>query len=265
MIRCMRLVPALVRFSTARVMAYRAEMVIWILSASLPLVMLALWNAVAAEGPIAGMGQGEMARYFAATLLVNQLTGVWIVWQLNYEIRTGLLSTQLLRPVHPLWHNAVWMMTALPIRALVMLPILGALLAWRPDLWVRPDPLMLPVFALSVAMAWALAFLVQATFAILSFWLDQSIGLFGVWYSGWALLSGYVAPLALFPDWAQRPLRFSPFRAMLGLPVELLGGFVSPREVGLDLAVQAGWVLGALVLVRVLWRRGLRHYGAYGA
>lgn len=265
MIRALRQLPALVRFSSARVTAYRAEMVIWILSASLPLVMLALWDAVAAEGALSGFGQGEVARYFAATLLVHQITGVWIVWQLNYEIRTGALSAQLLRPVHPLWNHAVWMLTALPIRAAVMLPILGVLWLWRPELWVSPDPWLLPALTISLILAWTLAFMVQAVFGLLSFWVDQSLGLFGVWYAGWALLSGYVAPLSFFPEWTQNILRWSPFRAMLGLPVELLGGFVRPAEVIPDLAVSAGWVAVAWALVALLWRAGIRRYGAFGA
>ena len=54
--------PALFRLGFASIVAYRAEMVIWILSATMPLVMLALWNAVTAEGAVAGFGQAEMGQ-----------------------------------------------------------------------------------------------------------------------------------------------------------------------------------------------------------
>lgn len=263
--RALRVTPALMRVSFARLFAYRAEMTIWILSASLPLVMLALWNAVAKDGPVAGFGQVELARYFAAALVVRQLTGAWIAWNLNFEIRTGALSPKLLRPLHPLWHDAVWMFTALPIRLVVLLPLLVALLLWRPELWLTPDPLALALFGVSVVLAWTLSFLVQAAFGVLSFWVDQSMGLFGVWYAFWALLSGYVAPLSLFPEAWQGGIRWLPFRAMLATPIEILGGFVEPAAALPDVAAQVAWTGVALALVAWLWRRGVRRYGAFGA
>ena len=90
--------PTLLRVGWAGIVAYRAEMVIWILTATLPLVMLALWNAAAANGPIGAYGQVEFARYFTINLIVRQLTGCWVMWELNYLIRTGGLSSWLLRP-----------------------------------------------------------------------------------------------------------------------------------------------------------------------
>ena len=46
-----RALPDMLRVGAAGIVAYRAEMTIWILSATMPLIMLALWNAVAADGP----------------------------------------------------------------------------------------------------------------------------------------------------------------------------------------------------------------------
>lgn len=83
----LRAAPALLRVGFASMVAYRAEMVVWILTATMPLVMLALWDAAAAEGPLMGFGQAEFARYFTVTLIVRQLTGAWIVWELNEQGR----------------------------------------------------------------------------------------------------------------------------------------------------------------------------------
>lgn len=261
----LRALPTLVKVSFARHVAYRAEMTIWILTATLPLIMLALWNAVVGEGTIAGFGQDEVARYFVATLVVRQVTGAWIVWELSWSIRQGTLSPKLLRPFHPLVEWAVWVLVAIPFRLLVLAPILAALVAWRPGLLAVPSPVAAVQLALALAIAWLLAYLVQCAFGLLAFWLDKSDGLFEMWMAVWGLLSGYVAPLAFFPETAQVVLRVLPFRAMLGLPVELLGGFVDPATAWADLAVGAAWAGGAWALVAVLWRRGLVRYGAVGA
>lgn len=260
-----RAMPELLRIGFAGMVAYRAELLIWILTATLPLVMLALWDAVAADGPVAGLGQAELARYFAITLIVRQVTGAWVVWSLNWEIRAGTLSAKLLRPVHPLWVSAAETAAAVPLRLVVLVPLVGALVAWRPDLVAWPGASWFLLGCVSAALAAALAFLVQAFFGILSFWLDQSMGLFGLWFSLWAVCSGYVAPLAVFPDAARRALDLLPFKAMLGTPVELLAGQLSGPDALWAVAVQAAWLVVAFVVVAFTWSRGVRRYGAFGA
>lgn len=261
----LRALPDLARVSVARHIAYRAEMTIWILMATLPLVMLAMWNAVAADGPVAGYGQAEMARYFVAGLIVRQLTGSWVVWELSFSIRQGRLSAQLLRPMNPLLPHAVWMITALPFRVAILSPIVIGVIAWRPDLLALPSLSAATLFVVSCALAWLLGFLVQCVFGLLSFWLDKSDGMFGVWFAAWALLSGYVAPLDVFPESMATALRWMPFRSMHATPVELLGGFLDPADALADVAIQIGWCAVAWALVAVLWRRGLVRYGAFGA
>lgn len=257
--------PTLLRVGFAGVVAYRAEMAIWVLSATMPLIMLALWNAVAADGAVAGFGQVEFARYFAATLVVRQLTGAWILWQLNYEIRTGRLSPLLLRPVNPLWYEGATMLAAMPFRMVILAPLLGALLWWRPELLAIPSAAAFALFLVSVFLAWVLSFLVQALFGMIAFWLDQSQGLYGVWFATWSLLSGYVAPMDVLPDAIRPVVDWLPFRGMLAVPVELLGGFLTWREALPEIGVQLGWVVALTALAVFTWRRGLRRYGAYGA
>jgi ABC-2 type transport system permease protein len=255
----------LVRVSVAAHVAYRAEMVIWIFTALLPVIMLALWSAVAAGGPLAGYDEPALARYFVAALVCRQLTGAWLVWELNHDIRTGRLSPQLLRPMSPLVFHAVQMVTAMPFRIVVLTPLVLAITVWRPDLFVLPSAAGFALFCVSISMAWLLNFFVQWLFGAIAFWLDKSDGLFNVWFTLWALLSGYIAPLDLFPEWAQPVLAWLPFRSMLAVPIELLGGFLTPEDALLDLSRQVGWTVVFGLAAWGLWRRGLKRYGAFGA
>ena len=265
MITTLRALPALARISAADHFAYRAEMTIWILTSTLPIIMLALWNAVVKDGAIGGFGAPEMARYFTATLVARQLTGAWAFWELSFQIRTGRLSAPLLRPIHPLVLQAVWMITAMPYRLAILTPVVAGLVAWRPDLLAFPGWPELALFLVSITLAWTLNFLIQVAFACLAFWLDKADGLFSAWFSVWMVASGYIAPLALFPEPARRALDLLPFRSMLAVPVELLGGFLRPADALDDLAIQAAWVVLTSALVAILWRRGVARYGAYGA
>jgi ABC-2 type transport system permease protein len=261
-IRVARAFPTLLRVAVAEMVAYRAEMVIWILTSTLPLVMLALWNAASAEGPLQGFGQAEFARYFAVTLLVRQLTGVWVLWEMNHLIRTGGLSPQLLRPMNPLWWQFAETLAAIPWRLVVLGPVLAAVALWRPEIMFVPSVARIAGFAVSLTFALLVAWFVQTLFGALAFWFDQSLGLFQVYFFVWGLLGGYVVPLPLLPTSVAKVAAVLPFHASLGAPVEVLLG-IAP--IGPSLAMQGAWVavLGA-ASVRV-WNAGVKRYGAVGA
>ena len=91
---------ALWRLGLAEAVAYRAAMLVWILTTTFPLVSLALWHSLAASGPIGDYGRGDFVAYFVAAFLIRQLTASWVVWDLSAQIASGDLSTLLMRPVH---------------------------------------------------------------------------------------------------------------------------------------------------------------------
>ena len=67
----LRAFPTLLRVGFSEAVAYRAEMLIWVLATTMPLVMLALWSAVAREAPIGRFGQSEFTAYFLADFIVR--------------------------------------------------------------------------------------------------------------------------------------------------------------------------------------------------
>src|SRR6185503_12640490 len=74
MLRALRAYPTLLRIGFAEAVAYRAELLVWMLTTTMPLVSLALWSAVAAAAPVGRFTQQGFAAYFLATLIVRQLT-----------------------------------------------------------------------------------------------------------------------------------------------------------------------------------------------
>ena len=68
-----RAYPALLRTGFAAAVAYRAEFLIWMFSTNMPLIMLALWAAVARNGPVGSYSQRGFVAYYLCTLLVRRV------------------------------------------------------------------------------------------------------------------------------------------------------------------------------------------------
>ena len=86
MLRTARAIPTLLRVGLAEAVAYRAEFLVWLLSTNMPLVMLALWSAVARDGPVGGYDQEGFAAYYLAALVVRLMTGAWVIWEMNLDL-----------------------------------------------------------------------------------------------------------------------------------------------------------------------------------
>lgn len=260
-----RAIPTLLRISAAETLAYRVEFAVWMLTTTLPLIMLGLWTSVAHEAPFAQFGSDEFVAYYLGALVIRNLTGSWVVWQINDDVRRGSLNMKLLRPMHPFVFYAFHHIASIPLRALIALPFaIILLLTSASDLLITDAP-RLAILAASLAGAWLLTFFILVSIGSLALLFDQSVAVFDVYLGVFAVLSGYLVPLALLPVWAQDIAAHAPFRYMLAFPVELLMGRFETGEALELLAVQWAFVAAAIALALSIWRVGLRRYEAFGS
>src|SRR5204862_5530153 len=130
-------------------------------STNMPLIMLALWAAVARSGPVGTYTQEGFAAYYLSTLLVRLVTGAWVVWELTMEIREGTLALRLLRPLHPLLAYSAENLRAVPLRGIVAIPVLSILL-WIARQQLGHDAVLWLLLIPALLGAWLLTFLAMA-------------------------------------------------------------------------------------------------------
>jgi ABC-2 type transport system permease protein len=259
-----RAFPALLRIGLLESLAYRGEMLVWILTTTMPLIMLALFTAVAREHPLGRYGAPQLAAYFLVTFIVRQLTSSWSAWQINMEVRDGTMSTRLLRPVHPLMAYAAESLASIPLRAAVALPVSVVLLLAVGAGQLTADPVLWVLWVVSLLGALAISVFVGFAIGALAFFVESATKVLDVWLTVYFVLSGYLIPIELFPARVRVALDWLPFRYQVGLPVELITG-AHGRLDALSL-VGRQWVFVGLsaVLTFALWRRGLARYAAFG-
>lgn len=262
----LRAMPTMLRVGLAETIAYRAEMIVWILTTTMPLVMLSLWTSVADEAPFRAYSQADFVAYYLAALIVRNLTSNWVAWQMGEEIRTGTLSMRLLRPVHPFTGYLATHLAAWPLRALMVTPVVAILFITDARHVVIDDPARLALFALSLVGAWLLTFWTFVVIGALAFFLEKSMALVEVYFGLFMLLSGYLVPLDLMPPWLGDLARWLPFQYMLGTPVELLiGRMPDVSSAAGAVAAQWAWASATMAAGVLVWRAGIRRFEAYGA
>jgi ABC-2 type transport system permease protein len=264
MIRELRALPGLLRVGFAGALAYRAEFLIWVLAYTMPLIMLALWTAVAAEAPVGRFGEREFSGYFVAALMVRLASGAWVVWDMNFEVRQGTLQRRLLWPIHTLLTFLAENLAAIPMRLVVVVPIAIATTCWLgPSIWVH-DAVQLSIIPLTWLGAFLLTFLPMAMIGTLSLFWESSLALYDLWLALYTVLSGYVLPLELFPPGLGKVVAVLPFRQMLAFPVENMLGLVGRERALQELALQWSYVLLFALLAHLVWRAGVKRFAAFG-
>jgi ABC-2 type transport system permease protein len=259
-----RALPTMLRIGISEALAYRAEMLVWIAATTMPLVMLALWHAVARTAPIGRFGGDQVVAYFLAMFIVRQLTGSWAVWLMNMEIRDGTLALRLLRPVHPLLAYAASGLAELPVRGLLAVPLATVALWFFAGPQLTRDPVIWVLWVVSVAFAWLITLAANLAIGCLALLIESSNKVMDAWLALYFVLGGYIVPVELFPRRLREVIDWLPFRYQLGLPVELMTAGHDRAEALALLARQCGMVAVMFAVVAVVWRLGVRRFAAFG-
>lgn len=254
------------RTTVATHLQYRVESLIWLFGGIVePTVYLVVWSTVAESsgGRLGTYTTGGFAAYFAIMMLVEHLTFSWIMYEYEFRVRMGRLSFVLLRPVHPIHADIADNVSYKVMTLVFLLPVAAGLMIvfdadFAPPLWA------VIAFLPALALAFVLRFLMEWTLAMAAFWttrvsaLDQTYGVAVLFFSG------QIAPLSLLPGPLADIAAVMPFRWFVSFPVELLLGRLTPAEALAGYLAQGAWIAVAYLLIRRVWRAGVKRYTAVG-
>ncbi|MDB9376146.1 ABC transporter permease [Nodularia sphaerocarpa] len=246
----------------AYMIEYRAELILWVLSGALPIILMGVWIEAAQSGQF-GLTPVDFARYFITVFFVRQLTVVWVIWDFESEVLQGKLSFRLLQPIDPVWHHVAGHVSERVARIPFILLLLVLFFILYPQAIWLPNFGQLLLFGLAVTLAFILRFVIQHTLALFAFWTERASALETFWLLFYLFLSGLIAPLDMFPETVRTIVMFTPFPYLIDFPVSLLVGL--PVDVPRGFLAIFGWILVFFGANRLLWRAGLKRYSGMGA
>jgi ABC-2 type transport system permease protein len=256
---------ALIRAAWLVDFQYRAAIAIWFLWGVMePAIALGIWWSIAGAGEVDGYDRGDFARYFFGITLVNQLTLAWDAWYIDRWVREGELNHRLARPVGPI-HEAVADNLAYKARTAAIVLVIWVLAAFLwPAVRLPFDPGRWALALLATVLAAGIRFLNSWATGLLAFWTTRATALMELQFGISLFLSGRVAPLELLPPGVAGVAAWLWFPYALAFPVEVLTGAASGEAIGRGFVGQTVWLLVWAFAAWLVWRRGLRHYGAVG-
>jgi ABC-2 type transport system permease protein len=230
-----------------------------------PIVYLNVWTTVtrARGGDVNGFSAGDFAAYYLVFLLIRQMTIAPSAMRLERYIRTGEMSSMLIRPMHPIhWDMAE--ITAQKIFALPQLIALMLLIAVTFSVRVDTPLWAWLAFVPVVIMAGFLRFFTQWTVALTAFWTTRVEAVWTMYLLFQTFLGGFLAPLPLLPAPLQALATLLPFRWIFTFPIEVALGKLTPEQTLVYSVIQTVWVIAGWLIMRFVWQASVQHYAAVG-
>jgi ABC-2 type transport system permease protein len=258
---------ALFRLQWQNNFVYRLNFVMWRLRNLIRfLLVYFFWQAaMRRQTAILGYQRGEIFTYLLGVLILQSLILSSRTVDVAGEILDSGLSTKLLKPFS---YVKFWFTADLADKGLNILFAVFelAVLVWwlKPPLLPPPDPKILLVFAAATAAAFLLYFFINFTLGLIAFWTLE------VWAPRFLFmvvlnfLAGGLFPIDILPRPMFTLIKLTPFPYLLYFPMEVYLNRVALTTLLGGLLVSAAWTLIMALLMRQVWRRGLRRYEAFG-
>jgi len=256
----------LLRVAIAGSIQYRASGMVWMLGMIIePVIYLVVWAAVAeSKGTsVAGYDARGFAAYYLAFFVLHHLTFTWIMEVFQYRVQQGTLSFDLLRPIHPIYADIADNIAFKIVMLVVMIPA-AVLLSWAFEPRFEPVGWAMCALPIALVLAFFTRFFIEWALALSAFWTTRTAAVNRTYYSVHLFLSGRAAPIALLPAGLATAAENLPFYSMIGFPVELALGRLSPERALWGLATQLMWALLALLFLSLVWHRAVRRFSAVG-
>jgi ABC-2 type transport system permease protein len=186
------------------------------------------------------------------------LIEMWSWWRIAETVQTGQIATDLSRPFD---YEFYWLAQDYG-RALFQFflrsipPFVAGMIAFDialpPEamLWLALVPSL--VFAVTVSFAWRFCLNLTA------FWLLDYRGVAGMSNLVAILLSGFMVPIAMFPDSIRTVVYLLPFASMVAIPIDVFLGKLRGEELAAALVLQAFWAVVMLWFGRLVLAAALR-------
>ena len=256
----MRLFFELVKLSARRQITYRAatfaglvtNFFFGLLRAA---VMVALYGARQEVGGITLQGAITFTGLSQASIAFLSLFGWWDMMRTVYN---GQVGSDLLKPMDffKFWMAQDFGRSLVNLLGRGMVIMVFYALAFEISYPKQPGQWAILIFAM--LLAWMVSFAWRFLVNLAAFWVPNAVGIGRMLYSLSWIMSGFMMPLAFYPDWFRSICYLTPFPYMLNTLIEIYLGVLQGPQLLNALLMQALWIVILVGLNQLVLRAGVR-------
>jgi ABC-2 type transport system permease protein len=246
------------------VIVYKAQAYIWLFTDVLTaLAMPFVWLSAGAE-QFGDYRIGQLILYYICLVMVSSVVTSHFMWEISTEIREGIFSTHLLRPISYARFILARNVGYRIVRTVLVVPFVFLLiLAFSAH--VSVDDLFLGwQFWIVLILGHFVSAVFVLAMSMIALFTEEAQTIFELYYVPMIFLSGQIVPVSLFPDWAQIVAKALPFYYTTAAPTELLVSRLQPSSFWGIVFGQVIWLAVSYLAYLVLQNRGRRHYAGVG-
>lgn len=250
-------------------LAYRLNFFMWQVRSLLSfLTIYFFWFAVFTQyHDVGGYSRTVMLAYLLVTGFLRNL----VLWTSSYqacvEIASGDLNNYLIKPLN---YFGSWLARDWADKA-------QSLIFFTPGLALLIYILKIPLIFPNNPWVWLWTIFLVILGSVLYFFYSFVISGFSFWYpehDGWPLrflmlmfldfLSGVAFPLDIFPQSVTAIFKFLPTSYFVFFQTQIYLGRLSFNDQLVGFGIMFFWLLFFIYLMKIIWKKGLTIYGAYG-
>ena len=227
-------------------------------------IFVFFWQAVYSNtSSIGGLDLQTTLNYILLSQIFLPLTNLMMIFEMGYNLREGGIAHILLRPLDFQLSYYVQALASLVTDLALQIPLALAAtflfnLQWPTDwrVWVA--------FAISAFLGRSILYFFDFMLGCLTFYTTEVWGLGVLVYGMGLFFSGSLIPLAMLPAGLSSLVYAFPFAQSLYVPLSILSGIQPLSAVPGLWLVQIAWLVGLLILSRLVYKLAIRKVTVQG-
>jgi ABC-2 type transport system permease protein len=228
------------------------------------LVIIYLWTSVyGGGGKIGTYGLSNIIFYFIFSRLILLIVNSEDIGrQVGETIRSGELVNFLLKPINFTFKQFFDTLGKSIFRFVIFFIIYFFVFLFFKQFWI--SALTMIYFLISLLIAFAIYFLTFYIVGISTFYFGFIAGLNFTMFGLINFFSGGIMPIDLFPKYVSSFLNILPFKYIIFVPISIVTGKIPTASIPQEILFGFAWIFILFLISKILFKKGLKNYEAYG-
>ena len=216
-------------------------------------VFMAFYQAQTIPQPL---NLNEVVTYVCLTQAFLMVMPLWHSSEIADTIKDGSVSVQLMKPVG---FQGYWFAdeSGKAMYYIIMRTVPTLILAkFILNIQLPIDFIVIASFLLAILLMIVLGISINIVTFGTTFWTLDPTGVRGFVLTIMMLFSGFLVPVALWPEWLQKIANWLPFKGLIDVPFSIYLGKLTGYEMLVAFGKQFLWIVVFIILGRLILQRG---------